>query len=160
EMMRSAGLAILVFCFVCGCHHQTTEPPKPQTIVRHSRSGGFAQPNASEPQLNYDELVRRGMNDLELKHAMYERTFQISQAAWNVDQDAGLIRFQSPDGNVATAQVQIIGMYNNTEGTWQWAWDNPSVNRPLAALADSMRAYGQQNNLLELTTAKLPCNEE
>ena len=158
-MMRSAATVLLILALAYGCHRQTASPPKPQTTVRTSR-GGVLHPATAEPQLSYDELVRRGMNELELKNAMHDRAFQISRAAWNVDQDAGLIRFESPDGILAIAQVQIIGSYNTADGTWLWAWDNPSVNPSLAQLAGSMREYGQQNNLPELTTAKLECDQE
>jgi len=100
------------------------------------------------------------MEELNIKMEMQENAFQISRAAWNVDQDSGVIRFEGANGIIATAPVQIIGTYNTTDGTWLWAWDNPSVHPALAQHASAWRDYGQQNSLPELTTAKLSCDQE
>jgi hypothetical protein len=107
----------------------------------------------------YELLVRRGTNELQTNRAFQESAFKISQAAWDVDQDRGVIRFQSPDGIIAVAPVQILGTYNAADGTWLWAWSNPSIAPALAQQAAGMRVLGQQNSLAELTTATLTCDE-
>ena len=126
---------------------------------RKSSSAG-AGAAAATPELSYETYVARGGEELKLRTALQEQTFQISRAAWNVDQDTGLIQFESPTGVVATAPVQIIGTYNTADGTWLWGWANPSVAPKLAQHAEQLRTYGQQHGIAELTTRKLPCDEQ
>ena len=100
------------------------------------------------------------MESLRIKTGMHDRLFQIGKSAWAVDQDTGLITFTSPDGIVATASAQIIGTYNTTDGTWLWAWDNPSVESKLVSDAIIAREYGRKHTVSDLTTAKLNITED
>lgn len=72
----------------------------------------------------------------------------------------GQIKFTSPKGIVATAPAQIIGDYNSADGTWLWAWDNPSIDPKLAAHSKIVREYGEKNGIEELTSPKLSVNEK
>ena len=110
--------------------------------------------------LPYGTLVARAMESLRMKTGMHDRLFQISKAAWAVDQDTGLITFTSPDGLVATAAAQIIGSYDTADGSWLWAWDNPSVQSKLLTVALTAREYGRKHAIAELTTAELNISED
>jgi hypothetical protein len=104
--------------------------------------------------------IERAMNGLRAMTAAHDGMWQIGQAAWTVDQDAGTITFDSPKGIRATAPVQIIGSYNTQDGTWLWGWDNPSLEAPLTEHARKVRAYGQEKGFDILTTRKLVCPED
>jgi hypothetical protein len=157
-MPTRMGIALLLLPLILSaCHHGDKTSAHSTASPRHVQS---AAPFVSDAPPSYDLLVRRGMEELSIKMEMQENAFQISRAAWNVDQDNGVIRFEGPNGIIATAPVQIIGIYNTAEGTWQWAWDNPSVHPALAEHASAWRDYGQQNSLPELTTSKLTCDQE
>ena len=108
----------------------------------------------------FETLVARSMASLRLQTGIHEHLFQIDKAAWALDQDTGLITFTNPDGLVATASAQIIGTYDTTDGTWLWAWDNPSVEAKLAGDAKAARDYGNKHTISELTTAKLTISED
>ena len=62
---------------------------------------------ASEPSdeltLPHKTLVARSMEELRIKTGMHDGLFRIGKAAWQLDQDTGLITFTSPSGLVATA---------------------------------------------------------
>ena len=75
--------------------------------------------------------IDKAMAGLQALTAAHEGLWQISRAAWSVDQDAGKITFTSPSGIVATAPVQIVGSYNTQDRTWLWGWDNSSLHAPL-----------------------------
>jgi hypothetical protein len=55
--------------------------------------------------------------------------------------------------------VQIIGTYNTADGTWLWAWDNPSLVKGLARDSQVVREYGRKHGIAPLTTRKLNCDE-
>src|SRR4051812_28372015 len=75
--------------------------------------------------------IEKAMFGLQTLTAAHDGMWQIGQAAWSVDQDEGTIKFTSPRGMIATAPVQFVGSYNTQDGTWLWAWDNPSLEAPL-----------------------------
>ena len=70
---------------------------------------------------------------------------------WNFSQSEGLLRFSYADGTVAECSAQAIGSYSQNDGTWSWAWDNPSINASLKRDAELMRHYGQEHKFVPLT---------
>jgi hypothetical protein len=118
----------------------------------------FGQSTPVNPS-DYRTLIEQSMEELRLKTAAHDGGWRLSEASWNVNQDAGTIVFTRPDGITATCPVQIIGTYNTEDGTWLWAWDHPSIVPPLQEHAKQVRAYGQRHGLDRLTTRKLACEE-
>lgn len=114
----------------------------------------IAYPKELQPEID------KAMAALEILTGAHDRMWQIGQADWSVDQDVGTIVFNSPNGMIATAPVQIIGTYNTQDGTWLWGWDNPSLEPALTEHARKLRAYGQKRGYEVLTTRKLTCPEE
>jgi hypothetical protein len=104
-------------------------------------------------------LIDRSVEELRLKTEAHDTAWQIGEAAWELDQDTGLITFTG-DKLVATAPAQVIGTYNTDDGTWLWSWDNPSIEAKLQDHALKVREHGQQHNVAALTTRKLDCSEE
>ena len=104
-------------------------------------------------------LVERAVADLQAKTTAIDAVTHFSKAAWNVDQDAGTIVFTRDDGFCVTAPVQIIGTYDTSDGTWLWAWDNPSINPSLCSDAQAVLAYGKECDIGPLTTRKVLCQE-
>src|SRR5262245_19604790 len=121
------------------------------------------KPMSTEPtegEIPHTTMVARSIEELRIKTASFDRLFQIGEADWQLDQDQGEIIFTSPKGLVATAPAQIAGTYNTEDGTWLWAWDNPSIAAPLTAHANVVRQYGSQRKIAELTTRKLKITED
>jgi hypothetical protein len=104
--------------------------------------------------------IEKAMNGLQAMTAAHDGMWQISQAAWSVDQGEGTITFDSPNGLRATAPVQFVGTYNTQDQSWLWAWANPSLEEPLTEHAKKVRAYGEQKGYEILTTPKLTCPED
>ena len=122
--------------------------------------GEQGQQGEKEGGLPHATMVARAMEELRIKTASFDRLFQLGEADWQMDQDAGTIVFTSLKGLVATAPAQIVGSFNLDDNTWLWSWDNPSVEPALTAHAKLARVYGQQRGIPELTTRKLVTTEE
>ncbi|MBN2577535.1 MAG: hypothetical protein JXB10_00905 [Pirellulales bacterium] len=105
------------------------------------------------------KLIERAMAEMEAKNTAVDAIVHFDEVTWNVDQDAGTIVFQRPDGMKAIAPVQIIGTYNKKYGTWLWTWDNPSVLKSLARCATVVAKYGEEHKIPSLTTRKISCDE-
>lgn len=79
---------------------------------------------------------------------------------WDVDLEAGFIRFSNEDGFHATAPVQVVGTYVHEDGSWLWAWDNPSVDEHVIQAALLAREFGRLHDLSHFTTRKLFCSAD
>lgn len=104
--------------------------------------------------LSYEQLIERAMNSVQLKNQMHSDTWKIDQADWSVDQDDGIIVFESPEQLLVTAPVQIIGTYDQREGSWMWSWANSSITPNLTHDAKSVLAYGERKNIAQLQESK------
>jgi len=66
---------------------------------------------------------------------------------WGLDQTTGLITWTFPD-KTATAPAQILASYNQSTGSWMWAWANasilPEMSRDSRKVRDWALARGHQ----------------
>jgi hypothetical protein len=110
--------------------------------------------------MEYATLVEQSLEELRIKTEAHDRVWQLSEAAWSVDQATGEIVFTNKDGMTATCAVQILGTFNTADSTWLWAWDHPSVESELAEHARTLKAYGEAHKISDLTTRKLTTTED
>jgi hypothetical protein len=108
----------------------------------------------------YSTLIAQSLEDLRIQTSSHEFLFGIGEADWDLDQDTGLITFTNSRNVQAIAEAQFVGTYNRVDGTWLWAWDNPSLEPALVAQVEITREYGLQHNIAELTVRKLRITEE
>lgn len=114
----------------------------------------------SNPYPEFDQLIEQSMEELRVKTAAHDAVWRISEAAWDVDQDAGTLTFTAPTGVKATCSVQIIASRNDEDGSLMWGWDHPSVPEPLQKHAQAVRAYGEKHGYKWLTTPMIRCPED
>jgi hypothetical protein len=112
------------------------------------------------PKLDFDTLLDRSMEELRIKTAAHDGTWQLGEADWDIDQDAGTIVFTSPKGITATCSVQVIGTFNSDENSWLWGWDHPSVDPALQEHARLCRTYGERHDIDYLTAQKIENSSE
>jgi hypothetical protein len=68
-----------------------------------------------------------------------------------MNQDEGLLRFNFADGMVAEAPAQAVGSYSQSDHTWMWAWNNPSIEEALKRDVLRVRQYGEEPGIGRLT---------
>jgi hypothetical protein len=78
---------------------------------------------------------------------------------WALDQDDGRIVWSFAD-HVASAPVQILGSWNAQVSSFVWSWDNDSIQAPLCATAEKVRAFGTEHGVGALHTSPLNLGEE
>jgi hypothetical protein len=106
-----------------------------------------------------ENLLIQSINELRLSTAAHSSAWHLDKAAWNLDQDTGLIVFTTPDGLRATCSAQVVGTYNTDDHSWLWAWDHPSIDPALREHAMQVLAYGEEHGVEALTTRKFECEE-
>ncbi len=77
---------------------------------------------------------------------------------WALDQDDGRIVWSFED-HVASADVQILGSWNGQVTSFVWSWDNDSIQTPLCATAEKVRAFGAEHGVAALNSSPLKLDE-
>jgi hypothetical protein len=79
---------------------------------------------------------------------------------WAVDIAAASVVLTAPDGRTLSCRAHFLGTSAPGPGTWLWGWQN--INRfpaEFVALAERIRAAGEEQGVPELTTAELPLTD-
>jgi hypothetical protein len=104
-------------------------------------------------------LTEKAMYDLQAKTVAHQTVWGLGKSdRWELNQDNGNLIFTFPDKTV-TCEAQIIGSFNKTEGTWLWAWANPTVATNLTRASQQLRDYGNQHKYDKLRLAKWKATE-
>lgn len=83
-----------------------------------------------------------------------------SEAQWNAELHAGVLSFEFDDGRHVEAPVQVVGTYDQNDGTFLWGWDHPSVPEPLRRAAATVRRYGEAQSIEPFVQRKVECSED
>ncbi|MDQ1287831.1 MAG: hypothetical protein QG622_1396 [Actinomycetota bacterium] len=113
-----------------------------------------------DPPDPYTRLAHVSLTALQARRLAQRSLLGLDQTSWSVDRDEGTITFRRPAGVVASAPVQIIGSLDSAQGTWRWGWDHPSVSPPLDRHALCVRAWGEDHQVPELTTALVDADDD
>lgn len=117
----------------------------------------FSSNAMSETPEQYIQAAREGLS---LQTSSHSATWHLGKEAhWSADLDTGLIVFQFADGMRATAPIQVVGTYNQRDGTFLWGWNHPSVPEPLQKHASLAKQWGDKNNVMNFVTPKVSCSE-
>jgi hypothetical protein len=108
----------------------------------------------------FNTLLDTRMEELRVKIVGHQAGWGFGKAnRWSLDQSWGDLLFTFDDGVVATCPAQIVGSFDATDGSWLWAWANPSIADSLKRDSLRVREYGEQRQIARLTTAEWPCTE-
>lgn len=82
------------------------------------------------------------------------------EKSWSVDEAAGKINFIFPNGTIASAPAQVVGIYYVGKKMFTWGWKHPHVVPNLQRHAAQVKEFGAKYGFKELTTHQLPCTEK
>ncbi len=129
-------------------------------------SAAPAEPAPKRPvyrrKLSDDEITQlftHAAEEVKATTAAHIGTWHMDSAQWAVDLEAGAITFKTRKGWTVSAPVQVVGTRLTTDGSWLWAWDNPSIPPARAADALRVRAFGARQGIDALTLPKIPASE-
>lgn len=127
-------------------------------IAARNRPPRHLDTRGSEASSRFIQAAREALAAQTADHCA---TWQLDQAArWDAEFNEGQITFSFDDGTVAVAPVQVVGSYDQNQGSFLWGWDHPSVPAPLARAAASARAWGVSEGVEAYTERLLYCSEE
>jgi hypothetical protein len=100
----------------------------------------------------YRELMQKATSYLRSRNEEARKVWSIGSLPlfdWN--QQQGQLIFSGDKGGSIIADIQFIGSWSETAGTWMWAWANDSVLEAMKREVQEVREFGRSNDLEELT---------
>jgi hypothetical protein len=139
-----------------GCNPQQTDTTPGSTSETTSST-----PAPGHSTIDPDTYVQQALEELRIQTETHKSTWGLGEADnWAADLETGRITFTFADGTVAAADIQVVGTYATTDGTFLWGWDHPSVAEPLSKHAALARQFGIDHNLPLYTERKVECTED
>jgi hypothetical protein len=89
-----------------------------------------------------------------------ENKFRISSwPRWDYDLERGTLTFSQDDVPKVVASIHLVGTSSNTSGTWLWGWGNGSLPAAATEALKAVRAFGEEEGVVQLTSARVPDDE-
>ena len=106
-------------------------------------------------------FVQQAVADVQTQNLEHSDKWGLGRhVSWVANHDTDTITFTFADGTRATAPMQIVGTYNDAEGTFRWRWDHPNGNQVLRQHAELALKFGQDNELTSYTTPVVICSKD
>lgn len=108
--------------------------------------------------LSWDQLREGAMAHAQAQTSAHSAAWGMDSADWAVDMTTRVLTFTNVRVR-AEAPMQVIGTLS-PDGTFMFGWDHPSVPEEAGMAAKSLRDYGEEHDLPELTTQVVPASME
>ena len=121
---------------------------------------GEKNPSPAHTTVHLREWEMQGLSWLQQRTAEDGEAWGIgSEKNWTLDLSAGRLNFSFADGRNMSGQIQVLGTFNKKDGSFLWAWDNPSIPNALRLSAMAIRDWAEANGEQELTQPKIHVDE-
>jgi hypothetical protein len=97
----------------------------------------------------FSKFRHEAVHELKDLNDLCEKEYRISSwPNWEYDLARGTLAF-----------TQVVGTTSISSRRWRWGWANESLTPKVTTLIAKVRAFGDAENIPELTNAKLPDDE-
>jgi len=108
-----------------------------------------------------EQFIEASREGLRLQTSAHSSTWHLgNEEQWSADLDAGVLVLQFANGVKVTAPVQVVGTYNENDGTFLWGWDHPSIPVALRKHATIAKQWGELNKAKDFINRKVSCTED
>lgn len=115
----------------------------------------------SEENFNMAEFIEGSFSILQMATQTHINGFGLDKITrWSANQEQGEIIFHLANGMKASAPFQAVGSWCASDGTFLWAWDNPSIDDKLKEVSRKVRQFGEQHNYTPFTTPLIKCEQK
>lgn len=103
-----------------------------------------------------DRFLKESREEFNVKQAHLRDEWRFEEGEeWAFDPDTGNFRLEFEDGSVFQAEGQILGSHDPEEETWEWAWNNPNVEKDVARDSLAVRELGERLEIDCLCAGKI-----
>jgi hypothetical protein len=108
----------------------------------------------------FNQFRHEAVHALTALNQSCDKQFQIpSWPHWDYELERGTLTFSGDGVPKVVASIQVVGTTSKTSGTWLWAWANENLPAKVTHAVKTVRAFGEAENLRELTETSLDDDE-
>ena len=108
----------------------------------------------------FSKFQHEAVHELMSLNEACEKEFHIgSWSRWDYDLERQTLTFSQEGLPRVEASIQVVGTTSISGGTWLWGWANDSLPPNVISAIEKVRAFGDAEDLTELTKADLPDDE-
>jgi hypothetical protein len=112
--------------------------------------------NIATSTLSFINTAHDEMIDQQLQHAANWRYGK--EKGWSADLEAGVIVFQFAGERTGTSHFQTIGIYDEADGSFTWAWSQSSLPPSLREHANLAKHWGQAQRHASFSSHRVECS--
>jgi hypothetical protein len=108
----------------------------------------------------FSDFRHAAVHELMRLNKICEDEFLISSwSRWDYELKRGTLTFSQGEIPKVIASIQVVGTTSTEGGTWLWSWANKNLPTIATKSIAGVRAFGEAENLSELTQCSCPDNE-
>lgn len=101
-----------------------------------------------DPAPEAEAFLRAACAEFNVKQSQLREEWRFGEAEqWGYEQDTGILQLDFEDGSQLLADGQILGSYDPSAETWEWAWNNPNIDEAVARDSHRVRELGDDLDL-------------
>lgn len=117
------------------------------------------RPKQKEVSANAASFISSAHEEMLHQHLQHASTWQYGkEKGWSADLEAGVIVFQFAGERTGTSHFQTIGIYDETDGRFVWAWAQRSLPSRLRAHATMAKHWGQAQRHASFIASSVQCS--
>ena len=118
-------------------------------------------PSQKEVSASARSFISAAHEEMLQQHLQHASTWQYGkEKGWSADLEAGVIVFQFAGERTGTSQFQTIGIYDETDGRFVWAWSQRSLPSSLRTHATMAKHWGQAQRHASFIASSVQCGME
>lgn len=123
---------------------------------------GGKKPKCDFSELNpeQDEFLGSAIKEYNAKRALSFEKYDFDKYSWFFDQESGVFELKDKDRKIFEADGQIIGSFLKSDGSWEWAWNNPNWKKEFTKDSLLVKDYGQKQKLGYFCEGMIPIGSE
>jgi len=94
-----------------------------------------------------DEFLALAIQEYNQKRKVTHKKYAFDKYAWFFNQDTNVFQLLDNQKVIYEADGQILGSYLKSDGTFEWAWNNPNSSKLSSKESKLVRKYGKENKL-------------
>jgi hypothetical protein len=119
---------------------------------------GFGQSPNLTNHLDSEFVVAARANLIEQNNA-HAQTWQLGkEQGWSADMGMGVIVFRFNNGLSGTTHFQVVGSYDENDGSFLWGWAHPSVPAAFREHANLAKLWGSDNDHPAFISKNVKCS--
>jgi hypothetical protein len=103
----------------------------------------------------FSELRHAAVHELKRLNESCDQQFHInSWPRWDYDLERGTLTFSQEEVPKVIASIQVVGTTSIKSRAWLWSWANENLPDNVTKAVEKVRAFGEVEQLADLTQAK------